>query len=133
VSQTNLLSTKHVLRISSVTEMATGVLLLLAPVVVVRLLFGFQLSPEGIPLARVAGIALLALGLACWATSQGGETGASRGMFFYNALVSLYLASIDVRHHIGGVLLWFAVVFHAAVALLLLGTWRKPRTKAIVT
>jgi len=50
------------------------------------LLLGQELGSVAIPVARVAGIALVGLGVACW-------TGPSRvGMLIYNAGVMLYLA-----------------------------------------
>jgi hypothetical protein len=135
MSETGLLSRQKILWLASVVEMATGALLILAPEMVVQLLLGTHLSAEGIPLARVAGIALLGLGLACWPPSQGAAgVGAFRGMLVYNTLVSLYLLLIEVRHHVGGLLLWPAVIFHALVALLLIWTWREAaRAKPVAT
>jgi hypothetical protein len=126
MSETTLLSRQKTLWLASVVEMGTGALLILAPATVVQLLLGTHLSADGMPLARVAGAALLALGLACWPASQDtGAVGAFRGMLVYNVLVSSYLALIAVRHQAGGPLLWPAAIFHAIVALLLVWTWRK--------
>ena len=44
----------------------TGPGLVVDPSLVVRLLLGAEPSGSGLPMSRVAGIALLALGLACW-------------------------------------------------------------------
>ena len=57
---------KKVLIFSAVAEVATGVALLIAPSLVWQLLLGEQLTGIAIPVARVAGIALIALGIACW-------------------------------------------------------------------
>ena len=57
---------KKVLIFSAVAEAATGLALLIAPSVVGQLLLGEQLTGIAIPVARVAGIALVALGIACW-------------------------------------------------------------------
>src|SRR5262249_14437724 len=59
------------------------------------------------PLARVAGVALLALGLACWpgADVGGARTPAARAMLVYNPLIAsylVYLAAVGVV----GILLW---------------------------
>jgi hypothetical protein len=121
-----LLSKRNILLVASVAETATGALLLVVPAVVVRLLLGTQLSAEGMPVARVAGAALLGLGFACCPAPEGGSTpSAFRGMLAYNALVASYLALIAVRHQAGGLLLWPAVIFHAAVAFLLVWTRRE--------
>ena len=117
---------QNLLRLASVAETATGVLLLILPALVVQLVLGKHLSADGVPVARVAGAGLLGLGLACWPPAEGRALlPAFRGMLAYNALVSAYLALIAVRHHAGGLLLWPAVIFHAIVALLLARTWRE--------
>ncbi len=112
---------KWVLIFAAVGEAATGVALLIVPSLVGRLLLGEELTGIAIPVARVAGIALIALGVACW-------PGPSRvGMLTYSAAVTLYLAYLGAVWRLGGVLLWPAVALHAVVALLLVWTWRDER------
>ena len=55
---------KKVLIFAAVAEAATGLALLIAPSLVGQLLLGEQLTGIAIPVARVAGIALVALGIA---------------------------------------------------------------------
>ena len=57
---------KKVLALAAVGEVATGLALLIIPSLVGRLLFGEELTGVSIPVARVTGIALIALGVACW-------------------------------------------------------------------
>jgi hypothetical protein len=57
---------KRVLIFASVSEAATGLALLIIPSLVGQLLLGDELTGVAIPVARVAGIALIALGVACW-------------------------------------------------------------------
>lgn len=57
---------RKVLIFTAVAEAATGLALLIAPSLVGQLLLGEQLTGIAIPVARVAGIALVALGVACW-------------------------------------------------------------------
>jgi hypothetical protein len=57
---------KKVLTVAAVVEVATGMALLIVPSLVGRLLFGEELTGIVIPVARVLGIALLALGVCCW-------------------------------------------------------------------
>ena len=57
---------KKVLLLAAVSEAATGLALLIVPSLVVQLLLGAELSGVSIPVARVTGIALVALGIACW-------------------------------------------------------------------
>ena len=111
---------------AAVVEVGTGLLLIKYPAMVVTLLLGVEASRAGPPLGRCFGIALLALGLACWPRRQPTESGspAFQAMLVYNALIALYLAYLGTVWHLGGWLLWPAVALHAAMALLLVWTWR---------
>jgi hypothetical protein len=115
---------KKVLTVAAVLEVATGVALLIVPSLVGRLLFGEELTGVAIPAARVTGIALLALGVACWPGST-----ALCGMLTYGALVTVYLAYVGLVGGFTGILLWPAVVVHALLSALLARAWfqlRKP-------
>lgn len=103
----------RVLRFTALLEGVTGCALLIAPSVVVRLLLGGELSGPGIAVSRVAGVALLALGIACWPGRD--PAPARRAMLTYNALVAAYLATLGG----GGPLLWPAALLHGALALVL--------------
>jgi Ca2+/Na+ antiporter len=72
-------------------------------------------------LGRCFGIALLALGIACWPAPRPAERGSAalHAMRAYNALIAIYLAYLGAAMGMSGVLLWPAVVLHAAVALVL--------------
>jgi hypothetical protein len=106
-----------VLGAAAVVELATGLALVLMPAVVSNLLLGITGTEVTNAFARFLGLALIALGIACWPTPQ--NMAALRSMQFYNAAVALYLAYMGVFVS-SGLLLWPAVVFHAAMAALLL-------------
>ena len=95
--------------------------LLILPSLVGRLLLGAELTGVAIPVARVLGIALIALGVACWPGP------ALLGMLTYGALVTLYLLYLGIRGEWVGPLLWPAVVLHAVLTLLLARAWCKTR------
>jgi hypothetical protein len=57
---------KNVPIFATISETGTGLALLIVPSLVGQLLLGEQLAGVAIPVARVAGIALIALGIACW-------------------------------------------------------------------
>jgi hypothetical protein len=111
-----------VLSFSAVAEGATGLALILAPPQVVMLLLGAELSGPSVYLCRVAGIALVSLGIAAWPGRWGGEPNAMavRGMTAYNLLVAAYLVWLGALVHMYGLLLWPAVVLHLVVGILLL-------------
>jgi hypothetical protein len=103
---------KRVLAPAAVAEAFTGAALLIVPSLVGQLLLGGELSGIALPVARVAGIALIALGIACW-------PGPPRiGMLAYSAAVTVFLAYVGLTGG-GGVLLWPAVVVHAILTALL--------------
>ena len=107
---------KRVLVLAAVGEAATGLALLVVPSLVVLLLLGEELTGVTIPVARVAGIALIALGVACWPGTP------VVGMLTYSAAVTLYLAYVGFAGNVTGILLWPAVVLHVILTALLLLT-----------
>ena len=120
---------KKILAFSVVAEIGTGLVLMIDPAIVVELLLRIEVSGVGIALGRCFGIALLALGIACWPGGRHAAGGSSPfwAMLTYNALIALYLAFLGTVRHLGGLLLWPAVALHAAVALLLIWAWRRER------
>ena len=129
MSETRLNTLGKLLAFAAVVEVGTGLVLMIDPAIVVTLLLGAEVSGVGTLLGRCFGIALLALGLACWPSRQRAESGAPafRAMLTYNVLIALYLAYLGTVGHLGGVLLWPGVALHAVVALLLVWTWRNER------
>jgi hypothetical protein len=112
---------RQVLAIAAVGEITTGSALLLAPSLVGHLLLGEGLAGVAIPVARVAGIALIALGVACWPGTP------LLGMLLYSAVVTLYLAHLSFSGGYGGIMMWPAIAVHGALAVLLTMAWRKMR------
>ena len=104
---------KWVLIFAAMGEAGTGLALLIVPSLVGRLLLGEELTGIAIPVARVAGIALIAFGLACWPGTP------LIGMLTYSAAVTLYLAYLGFAGGMNGILLWPAVVLHAILTALL--------------
>jgi len=109
----------RILAFAAVVEASTGLVLVVAPAVVAKLLLGAELDHTAVLLARCFGIALLALALACWPDRQPQEgwSSAFRAVLTYNALIAMYLAYVGAVEHSGGLLLWPAVALHAGVAV----------------
>jgi len=105
---------KQLLGLTAIIEAATGLALIIAPSLVGRLLFGEELAGIVIPVARVLGIALLALGVCCWPGST-----ALCGMLTYSALVTLYLLYLGIRGEWVGLLLWPVIALHGILTALL--------------
>lgn len=104
---------KRGLQLAAVIEAATGVALLLVPSLVGQLLFGTELIGVAMTIARVAGIALIGLAVACWPGPP------LAGMLTYNVAVTLYLAYVGMAGGRTGVLLWPAVGLHVVMTALL--------------
>jgi hypothetical protein len=112
-----------VLTVPAVAEVATGVALLIVPSLVGRLLFGEELTGIVIPVARVLGIALLALGVCCCPGST-----ALGGMLTYSGLATLYLLYLAIRGEWVGPLLWPVVALHGILTVLLARAWFQSRS-----
>jgi hypothetical protein len=111
----------RLLALTGLIEAATGLALLVVPAVVVRLLLGAEISGVAIPLGRVAGAALLALGVACWFAGGDTKSRAGRGlviaMLVYNVGVAAILAVAGINSSPVGIALWPAVILHAVLAV----------------
>jgi hypothetical protein len=108
---------KKVLIVAAVGEAATGLALLVVPSLIGQLLLGERLTGVAIPVARVAGVALIGLGIACWPGPP------LVGMLTYSTVVTLYLAYLGFAGGLTGVLLWPAVALHVVLSILLGRAW----------
>ncbi len=92
---------KKLLAFAAIVEIATGLGLMVDPRFVVSLLVGANRLVEEIPMGRLPGIAIFALGLACWPSGQHAESGspAFSAMLVYNVLIALFLVYL---YMIGG-------------------------------
>lgn len=104
---------KTPLIIAAVGEIATGLALVIVPSLVGRLLLGAEPTGVALPLARVLGFALIALGVACWPGTP------RSGMLTYSAAVALYLGYLGFAGTFVGILLWPAVVLHVIFTVIL--------------
>lgn len=106
---------KKLLVFAAVSEAATGQALLLVPSLVGQLLLGAELTGIAVILARVFGIALVSLAVACWPGTP------LLAMLGYGAASALYLAYLGFAGGMSGPLLWPAVIFHVIMTALLVG------------
>ena len=104
--------------VTAIVEAGTGLALVMVPSVVTTILLGATLDPPvALVVARIAGVALLSLGVACWLASKEARSRASRGliaaMLLYNVAVPVVLALAGLY----GIGLWPVVLAHAALAV----------------
>jgi hypothetical protein len=83
----------------------------------------FATTPEGvgIPLARFAGVTLVALGIACLPSkAEVPRRSAMLGLLVYNVGATVLLAWVAIATTFRGTMLWPVVVLHALIAAALL-------------
>lgn len=123
---------KTLLVATAVIEAGAGLALMMWPSGTVLLLLGASLdTPAGLTVGRVAGAALLALGVACWLARRDGEsrtvTGLVAAMLLYNSVAVLLLAFAGIGSGLVGIALWPAVALHAAMAVWCIACVRSTR------
>lgn len=112
---------KTLLGVTALLELGAGLALLVAPTLFVALLMNGGL--EGAPaltVARIGGVGLLALGMACWLARNDSDSAAASGvakaMVIYNLGAVLILGNVGMQSQAVGILLWPAVIIHAVMA-----------------
>jgi hypothetical protein len=108
--------------ITAFGEGGTGLLLLALPSVPLALLLGVdQGSPEVVFFTRIAGAALVALGVACWVgrndLDRPAQKGVLLGVLIYDVVAAGILAYTGAVLGLAGIVLWPAVGLHAALAV----------------
>jgi hypothetical protein len=107
---------KRLLAITAAIEAGTGIGLLVVPSVIAQVLLGATLdAPAAVTVARVAGAALLALGVACWLARNDGRA-LVVAMLFYNVIAVAILAYAAVGLALSGIGLWPAIGLHTGLA-----------------
>jgi hypothetical protein len=113
---------RTLLIVTASVEMPIGVMLLLSPPLVARLILGASFdSPAAVIVGRVGSAALLSLSAACWLARGDGSSLALRGliaaMLLYNCAAGAVLTHAAASVGLVGVLMWPAVALHAVLAV----------------
>jgi hypothetical protein len=111
---------KTLLALTAVIEAVTGLALLVYPPLVVRLLLDAEVAGVGALIGRVAGAALLAIGVVCWPArnDRGRPSGLLTGVLIYDIAAAALLAHAGLFLDMAGIALWPAVMVHVV-----LGVW----------
>ncbi len=104
-------------------EAIVGVALIVSPSPAAVLVFGGALSAPGEAIGRLAGVALLALAVACSPSAAKGPSSDLRGLLAYNLLATIFFLSVGIDGRSVGVLLWPVVGLHAILTALILRAW----------
>ena len=111
---------RQLLTIATMAECLAGLALMVTPDAGVRLLLGVEPGAVGSMVGRIAGVALLALGIACWGARSdsggGAHTGTLRAITTYNSGAGLLLLAFVATGKSTGVAVWIAGILHLALA-----------------
>jgi hypothetical protein len=123
---------RTLLMVTASAETGVGLTLLLSPPLVAGLLLGVSLdAPAALIVGRIAGAALLSLGVASWLARDDGPSRARRGliaaMLLYNCAAAAILAYAATSARLVGVLMWPAVALHAVLAVWCIACLRSRR------
>jgi hypothetical protein len=117
---------RWIIVVAALEAAATGLVLIIIPSLFGWLILSAELSEAGQALGRLAGIVLLAFGLACWPPPAAANQAASavRALLIYNLLATIYLLYLGIGGKLVGMLLWPAVALHAILTILVARVWR---------
>ncbi len=113
---------KYLLIVTALCEAGVGLLLLFWPAVPQLLLLGVeQITPESACFGRIAGAALVAFAVACWAGRNVVDCPAAQGLLFgvlfYDLAAAAILAYSGGILELSGIALWPAVGLHVVLAV----------------
>jgi hypothetical protein len=107
--------------VAAAIEVAAGVILIISPPLVARLMLNADLNAAGEAVGRVAGFGLLGLGVACWPVSAhvSARSAPVRGLLAYNVLGAIFFIYLGLQGTLVGIVLWPAAALHSVLAILL--------------
>ena len=111
---------RTVVMIAAWVEILVGFSFILLTNAQSQFIFGATPDPTGILFARLAGIGLIGLGIACLPSSIAGtRPHAVRSLFIFNIGATIFFAWVAVATTVRGVGLWGVVILHAVLAIAL--------------
>ena len=111
-------------RLAAWFEIVVGASFVLALNAQSQLIFGATPEGSGVHFARLAGIALISLGIACLPSKLAG-TRQVAALLIYNIAVAIFFAWVALTTPFRGVLLWAVVTVHAVISIVLALSLRK--------
>ena len=101
-------------------EIVAGLLFVFVPELPNILLFGAKADGMAVPLSRFAGIALIALGIACLPRRAAPHRDSLPGLIVFNLSAAILFSVVAVAAMQHGILTWPAAILHAGIAVALL-------------
>jgi hypothetical protein len=113
--------TSQLITLSALLEFLTGVALILVPDFTIALLLGAKADPVSQVIARICGVALISISIACWAARTGADSesriGTIRAITFYNLGAGLIFVAAAAIGQFHGIVIWGVGLIHLAFAL----------------
>ena len=114
-------SARYLFVATAAVELGMGFLLLQFPSTAATLLLGSALDGlVALTVARLAGVAVVTLGLACWLARDDGSSRAGRGLIaaivLYNVAVATVLGYASAGLGVSGIGLWPALGLHVVMS-----------------
>jgi hypothetical protein len=127
---------RPLLTIAALLECLAGVGLIWLPGPTISLLLGVEPHNDGLMIARIGGVALFALGIACWGaradTGGAAVNGTLNAIGVYNAGAGLLLTIFAVTGKADGSVTLLAGVLHLGLAAgFAVSRWQSARAAAI--
>jgi len=120
---------KSILTITALIEGVTGLALAAMPSFVVSILLGTSLTDiSAILIARLAGVALITIAIACWLSRSNTQSAVIvKAMLAYNVFSIVLLVYAVLVEQISGPGLWPAVLLHFGLLVWCLSLLRQSR------
>ena len=124
---------RTLLMIAAVLECLAGVALILMPGITLSVLLGVEAHDDGLMIGRIAGTALLSLGIACWwarADAAGiARAGTLNAITLYNAAAGVLLVVFAATGKAGGTVTALVGILHLGLAAAFTTSrWQSART-----
>ena len=120
---------KSILTITALIEGVTGLALAAMPSFVVSILLGTSLTDiSAILIARLAGVALITIAIACWLSRSNTQSAVIvKAMLAYNVFSIVLLVYAVLVEQVSGPGLWPAVLLHFGLLVWCLSSLRQSR------
>jgi hypothetical protein len=125
---------KSLLTLTAIFELSTGLALVAIPTTTTSLLLGTSLhEPAGILVARIAGVSLISLAIACWFSKNYPESSLViiKALIVYNISAAMLLAYSGLVDHFSGIGLWPAVIIHTVLFVWCIQSVREVRSERV--
>jgi len=116
----NVTMQRRLFTLAAVVECLASLAFFVAPGATIAALFGAEPHHGALMIGRLAGVALLSLGIACWGAraDPGGaaRTGTLRAITLYNAGAGVLLVGFAATGQAGGLAPWGVGILHLGIA-----------------